>query len=610
MKRLLFNRLSLVLLDAVFISLAFAGSIHWYAPDRSVVYPWFLLFLFSKLFCLSFFGLYRQILTFAGLPLAASIIKAVTVASVLCFAAVQVSTHLNLSAGFFLTDYLMTNFCIGIIRFFPRYLRELRKSRGENASRVLIYGAGILGEAVARTLQALPEQYRVVGFLDDQVGKQGRRLHNVPVCGPVGSLAGALERLRVNEVVIAISALDGEVVRQVIRECRHHKVLCRIAPSVPDMLKKDVNIKNLDVSDLLRREPKDLDKKQIQQFIRGKTILITGAGGSIGSELARQCLRYQARRLVLVDHSEFNLYTLENELGEQPVPLRFALLNILHPGMESLMDEERPQVVFHAAAYKHVPILEANSFAGVQNNIGGTVRMVELADRFGVEKFVLISTDKAVRPANVMGATKRVAELYIQNFNPRSRTDFVAVRFGNVLGSSGSVIPKFIDQINRGGPVTVTHPEVTRYFMLISEAVQLVMQAAGLGRGGEIFILNMGQPIKIAEMAEDLIFLAGREPHRDIAIEYVGLRPGEKLYEELLNDDVEERTQYENITIGHSTHVAWEWLLGQIRQLTLAVEARQDIELLQTLKILIPEFQHAAVLAEEPVRKPVLVGER
>ena len=307
-------------------------------------------------------------------------------------------------------------------------------------------------------------------------------------------------------------------------------------------------------------------------------------------------MQYGAGRLVLVDHSEFNLYTLTEEFIHEVKPLRFSLMNILDEGaLRSLLSEERPAVLFHAAAYKHVPIVEENSFQGIVNNVLGTIYTANLAEAYGVEKYVLISTDKAVRPTNIMGASKRVAELFIQNLNTKSRTEFLAVRFGNVLGSSGSVIPKFIEQINHGGPVTVTHPEVTRYFMLTEEAVQLVLQAASIGNGGEIFILNMGKPVRIAEMAEDLIFLAGRQPYREIDVQYTGLRPGEKLYEELLHDETEKKTQYENITIGKATYVDWEWLNSSISLLLESCKNRDKLSLMNKLKVLVPEFMHTDI---------------
>lgn len=549
------------------------------------------------------FRLYKAILEFAGFPLASAIIKASTIASLLIFFIAHLPIEQPISNGFFVIDFFITTSLAGLIRFAPRYFSE-RWKKEWGTKRILIYGAGELGDQVARKLLRSPGQYRLIGFLDDSLDKINKRLHNLPVFGPLSEMGSIFAHHRISELIIAISSMSGEAVREITREGRRHGVLCRIVPSFTDMLMKDVDIKNIDISDLLKREPKDLDEPQIKRFIKGKTVMITGAGGSIGSELARQCIRYGAQKLVLIDHSEFNLYSLQEELTGK-AQIRFCLMNILgNHYFEKILQEERPAILFHAAAYKHVPIVEENPAEGVINNILGTIRTSELAETYGVEKFVLISTDKAVRPTSVMGASKRIAELFTQNFNIKSKTEFVAVRFGNVLGSSGSVIPKFIEQINKGGPVTVTHPEVTRYFMLISEAVQLVLQAASIGNGGEIFILNMGKPVRITEMAEDLIYLSGREPHKDIQIEFTGLRPGEKLYEELLLNDTEKKTQYENITIARTSYVPWEKLMKQTDDLLKYAEQKNRKQILETIKQIVPEFIHSE-LEVSPTEKVI-----
>ena len=341
-------------------------------------------------------------------------------------------------------------------------------------------------------------------------------------------------------------------------------------------------LKDITVADLLARKPKDLDKNAIKSFIEGKEILITGAGGSIGSELARKCAEYGAKRLFLLDHSEYNLYKIEQELSGKIdlIPIMQSVVN------KDLLCETfkkyKPQIVIHAAAYKHVPLVEANIQEAILNNIIGTKNAIDCAIEAKAEKFILISTDKAVRPANVMGATKRVCELYAQNVEPKE-TEIVAVRFGNVLGSSGSVIPKFKEQIAKGGPVTVTHPEITRYFMLIPEACELVLQAGAIGKGGEIFVLDMGEPVKIVDLAKKMIELSGKE---GIEIKFVGLRPGEKLYEELLIDKSEKRTEYESIFIGTVTKYDIEKLNKDIDEL-LNIDSK-----IPKLKAIVPEFKH------------------
>ncbi len=582
------SRLFLLITDVILLSAAFFVSSGWCSMEGRWVLLFYAFLLITKIFFFVRVGLYNAILRYAGMPLAATIIKVAGLSSLLSLMGHFLITP-KIPTAFCVTDFLMTSFCVGLVRFAPRYFSESGKEWGQK--RILIYGAGELGEQVARKLLRDPGEYFLVGFLDDGANKIGKKLHNLRIFGPLSDLSSLLDQLNISELIIAISELPGEVVRNITHECRKYGVICRIVPTFSDMLKKDVNIKNLDIADLLRRDPKDLDEPQIRRLIKGKVIAITGAAGSIGSELSRQCLRYGAKKLILIDYSEYNLYCLQEELSSQTIPIRFCLTHILHEGgLESIMQEEKPSIVLHAAAYKHVHIVEENPFEGVQNNVLGTMRVAELAEKYGVETFVLISTDKAVRPTSIMGASKRVAELYIQNFNARSKTEFLAVRFGNVLGSSGSVIPKFIEQINKGGPVTVTHPEVTRYFMLVSEAVQLVLQAASIGNGGEVFILNMGQPVCIAEMAEDLIFLSGHQPHKDIQIEFTGLRPGEKLYEEILIDETEKKTQYENITVGKATYLNWESLLRQLETLFKQVNEKNRWGMLVALKALVPEF--------------------
>jgi UDP-N-acetyl-D-glucosamine 4,6-dehydratase len=340
-------------------------------------------------------------------------------------------------------------------------------------------------------------------------------------------------------------------------------------------------LKDISVEDLLARHPKDLDKEKIESFIKNKVILITGAGGSIGSEISRQCKLFGAKKLILLDHSEFNLYKITEELNDNTIVSVMQTVRNLD-FLESTFEKYKPQIVIHAAAYKHVPLVEENILEGISNNIIGTKNCIDLSVKYGVEKFVLISTDKAVRPTNVMGTTKRVCELYAQNVKSKN-TEIISVRFGNVLGSSGSVIPKFKSQIQNGGPITVTHPDITRYFMLIPEACELVLQAASIGKGGEIFILDMGEPIKIVDLAKKMIDLSGK---KDIEIEFCGLRPGEKLYEELLINDSDMKTQYESITVASKTDYDIDTLNNDIEELLLCKDK------IAKLKEIVPEFNH------------------
>lgn len=544
-------------------------------------------------------GLYRAILRYASFPYARTIFKAVTLGSLISFLVINYPTR-GWPFGVFTMDWLITFFLVGSLRFLPRYYLETSK-RAETGEekKVLIYGAGDLGDAVVRSLLHPGSEYLPIGFIDDDPRKIGKKVHNLSIFGSRADLPKIIKRNKIKEIIIAINTIPPDWLSNLVKECRNYHVFCRIAPKMSDMTSQDINIKNIDIADLLKRNPKDLDEKQIDLFLKRKKILITGAAGSIGTELVHQALRFKPKKLILVDYSEFSLYTLQENLNETIqnvksfIKFKFVLQDLRDgPVINQLVATEKPDIIFHAAAYKHVPLLESNPFSGILNNIQNTVNIANAADQNNVEKFVLISTDKAVRPTNIMGATKRICELYIQNLNLRSKTEFVAVRFGNVLGSSGSVVPKFLEQIRNNGPVTVTHPEVTRYFMLVQEAVQLVMQAASIGHGGEIFILNMGKPVKIREVAEDLIYLAGKEPYADIDIQFTGLRPGEKLYEELLIGDTEKKTQYENITIGKMTFIDWNDLNANIKKLIESTNLQDKMNVLLNLKDLVPEFNH------------------
>jgi FlaA1/EpsC-like NDP-sugar epimerase len=415
------------------------------------------------------------------------------------------------------------------------------------------------------------------------------------------------------DIAIVDDTIDVKEIYEYLQDLSIHDI--KIADEYND---HGAVLTNVEVEDLLARHPKGLDTSKIKEFIANKVVLVTGAGGSIGSEICRQCVKYGATSLILVEHSEYNLYAIDQELNSESgcsnlfvpeesgcsnlfVPEESGCSNLFVPktkivpklvnvtnkaALEDVFDEYRPQIVIHAAAYKHVPMVEANIAQGIANNILGTKTSIDVAVKYGVEKFVLISTDKAVRPTNVMGTTKRICELYAQNKASLSKTEIVAVRFGNVLGSSGSVIPKFKEQIQKGGPITVTHPDITRYFMLIPEACELVLQAGSLGSGGEIFILDMGEPVKIVDLAKKLIELSGAT---NIEIKFSGLRPGEKLYEELLIDDSDASTEYEGITVAKPTVYDIDKLSVDIEEL---LNAKDDEERLVKLKEIVPEFDH------------------
>lgn len=557
-------------------------------------------------------GMYRAILRYASFHFANTILKACTLGSVLGYIIINSST-IKWPLGTLTLDWLLTLLLVGASRFFPRYRFEISKifksvRNNSNTKSVLVYGAGDLGDAVVRNLLRHPNEFKVLGLIDDNPRKLTRKVHNIPVLGRSFDLERIIYNNKIDEVIISISDIASEKLRSILKQCRHNNVFCRIAPKMSDMMDNNVFLKNIDISDLLRRSPKDLDENLISSSLRNKRVMITGAAGSIGSELANQISKFNPEQLLLTDMSEFGLYELEENLRRDYPTMfsdekcKFALLQLCDssPVIETV-SKFQPDIIFHAAAYKHVPAVERSPCVGVNNNIASTVNIASAADKFDVGKFVLISTDKAVRPTNLMGASKRICELYVQNLNLKSTTEFISVRFGNVLGSSGSVIPRFVKQIAAGGPVTVTDPEVTRYFMLVQEAVALVMQAASIGNGGEIFILNMGEPVKIKDMAENLIYLAGKRPYIDIDIEFTGLRPGEKLYEELLLDDSEKITQYENITIGKTTVIDWELLNMNIDSLLAFAKSGNSLKMREQVKKLVPEMivaEHDRIVRE------------
>jgi FlaA1/EpsC-like NDP-sugar epimerase len=464
--------------------------------------------------------------------------------------------------------------------------------------RALIVGADSVGARIAKEiLEVRDSGLRLVGFVDSDSSRIGRRIHGLPVFGPLEELSRVIGMIRAEEVLVS-AAQGGEHLRRVVEACEAAQIRIKKLPALTDIVSGKVSVKALrDVryEDLLGREEVHLDEVGIKGYLADKVVLVTGAGGSIGSELCRQIIRFGPRKLVLFDAGEENLYSIEMELVHQRGFTNYepVLGQVQDEALvETVFRTHGPQVVFHAAAYKHVPMLELNPWQAVTNNIVGSRTVMEASARHGVERFVLVSTDKAVRPTNVMGASKRVAELMMQSFTG-GRTMFMAVRFGNVLGSSGSVIPLFRDQIERGGPVTVTHPEVTRYFMTIPEAAQLIVQAGAQGRGGEIFVLKMGKPVRIADLAKDLIILSGKDP-AEIEVKFTGLRPGEKLYEELITagEDVLE-TGHEKIMVlrpGQGALVHAESL-----EALLAASRRFESESVRSeLARLVPEYMPPA----------------
>jgi FlaA1/EpsC-like NDP-sugar epimerase len=507
------------------------------------------------------FGLYRRLWMYASTNELRLITVAVTTASVLS-SGVMIAL---ITAGLIQPgmprsalgiDWLLSLVLIGGSRFALRILAEQSSTRRDGkARRTLIVGAGDAGALVARELQKSSQLNLLpIGFLDDDPAKQNHEIYGVSVIGKMEQITSVLENQHVDEVVIAIPSASGNIIRMVNDACREKGIPSRTMPGIYELLGGKVSVSRLrevDITDLLRRKPVKIDDQFIGANITGKRVLVTGAGGSIGREICRQVARWSPASLVLLGHGENSIFESLLELKENFPALSISpvIADVRDAGrIQEMFRLHQPQVLFHAAAHKHVPLMEANVEEAITNNVLGTRNVVEAASKFGVARLVLISTDKAVRPVSIMGATKRLAEMTVLDAAQRSGYAYSVVRFGNVLGSRGSVVPFFKNQIASGGPVTVTHPEMYRYFMTIPEAVHLVLQAASMGKGGEVFMLNMGEQVRILDLAEDLIKLSGLEPHRDIEIAFSGIRPGEKLREDLWEEGMHfEPTQHSEI---------------------------------------------------------------
>lgn len=507
--------------------------------------------------------------------------------------------HLSFPRTVILMQIILATVFVSGIRLLIHTLYFWRKrSFAKEFKNVLIIGAGDAGESLVRDmLRSRKLAYRPVAFLDDDPQKKGMLIHRVPVVGSISEVKKVVKHKAVQLIIIAIPSISNSRMKNIVDQCVDSGVEVKKVPSLFNILDGSVKVtqfKNVEPADILGRDQNFADTSALSEYLTGKIIMVTGAGGSIGSELCRQIMRYSPKQLLLVDNSEFNLYTIDRELSEiyrikTHVPI---LANIQsRKTMDRIMRFYQPEIIFHAAAFKHVPLVEDNVAAAIKNNIWGTKNMATLAAKHCVKRFVMISTDKAVNPTNVMGATKRVAEMVVQSMNGDYATVFSAVRFGNVLDSAGSVLPLFKKQIAEGGPVTVTHPDVIRYFMTIPEAVQLVLTTAPMAKGGEIFVLEMGSPVKIADMARTLIKLSGFVPDEDIKIKFVGLRPGEKLYEELLTaEEGIKKTECQRIFIGKSEKVNREELFREVEEMWQLSDVHNVVGVLAKLKKLVPGF--------------------
>lgn len=549
--------------------------------------------------CYLLFGLYRGIWRFASLPDLIRIIKAIFVASLVLFVLTALLFRLHNIPRSVFPLYALLSVCIlggGRLcyRWLSSYLHDF-----STAKRVLIIGAGTAGEGLIRDLlRDINHAYLPVVLLDDDVKKQGLEIHGVRVIGKINELQEIVDANKIEFIFIAMPTATSANMRQVVELCEKTNLPFRTLPSLSDLANGNVTIgalREVSIEDLLGRESVSLDWQSISKGLCQKIILVTGAGGSIGSELCRQIVKLNPKELIVLDNSEYNLYLLDLEFKNQFPNLycHAYLVDVTDQvAISRILSRHKPQIIFHAAAYKHVPILEEHIRIAIRNNVLGTWLLAQEAVKHGVEIFTLISSDKAVNPTNVMGASKRAAEIICQNFNTRTSTHFVTVRFGNVLGSTGSVVPLFKKQIAAGGPVTVTHPEISRFFMTIPEATQLILQATVIAKGGEIFVLDMGEPIKINYLAQQMILLAGLKVNEDISIVYTGLRPGEKLYEELFHEqEALLSTEHEKIRLANYRSLDWAILVETITAMIEACERYDETILRALLHRIVPEWQ-------------------
>ena len=623
----MFNRNFGIILFADILLLGFS----WYAaylvrfdfsiPEQFLTPLWKVLpfVVLTKILCLYYFDCYRGLWRFTSLADLINIIKTtVLCAFITVFGIAVVFRFENFPRSIVFIDWCFSVLAVSGIRlairiYYQRYVPTAsvsslsvynfvtdEKPRKRKKKRLLIIGAGSCGEKIYREIHDNPQlNYKVVGFLDDNSSKIGRMIHGKPVLGIIGDLSRIIDQAGVEEALIAIPSASSQEMRRMVSLCKESGIRFKTVPGYGELIdgKVTVNvIREVAYRDLLGRETVKLDEKMISEYIRGRQVVVTGAGGSIGSELCRQICRFDPGAIVLFERAESPLYEIDLELRKtcghlNIVPVLGDIRDKNH--LRKIFDFLRPQTVFHAAAYKHVPMLEIQPWKALENNILGTLNLIDVSDEFGTERFVLVSTDKAVRASNVMGASKRVAEMFALSRNScqTSQTQFMAVRFGNVVGSVGSVVPLFKKQIEEGGPVTVTHPEVTRYFMTIREASQLILQAGAMGQGGEIFILDMGTPVKIVDMARDLIRLSGFEPDEDIKIEFIGLRPGEKLYEELITADEDTRpTQHPKILMLKGSACNLELLKGKIQELSALAVAQDAAQIRSKLQEIVPDY--------------------
>lgn len=545
-----------------------------------------------------FFRLYKSLWRYAGVDELVNILYGCLLAGVAQYIGMHFVYTIHVPRSFYPLSTLFMMGTIGFSRFFYRYVRKCaKKSVGKPGRRIMIIGAGEAANVIMKEIAESPcVEGVVVCVIDDNRTKIGRYIQGVKIVGDRYKIKQTITDYQVSHIIIAMPSATKVIIKEILEICKDTGCSLKILPGMYQLINEEVGVTSLrqvEIEDLLGRDIVDTDLEKVMNYVKGKVVMVTGGGGSIGSELCRQIAKYNPKQLIIFDIYENNAYFIEQELSRlYPFLDLVVLIGSVRntKRINDILSNYRPNIIYHAAAHKHVPLMEKSPNEAIKNNVGGTYKVVQAADQYGVEKFILISTDKAVNPTNIMGASKRICEMLIQSYNKHSKTEYVAVRFGNVLGSNGSVIPLFKEQISRGGPVTVTHPAIIRYFMTIPEAVSLVLQAGAYGKGGEIFILDMGEPVKIDELAKNLIRLSGFEPGKDIDIEYTGLRPGEKLYEELLMDEeVYEKTQNQHINIGKPIPMDDEEFYQSLERLDFAANEENE-HIRQIVKGVVPTY--------------------
>ncbi|MCP4652295.1 MAG: polysaccharide biosynthesis protein [Candidatus Omnitrophica bacterium] len=597
------RKLVMMIVDIILISislfLAFMIRFDWNLEVLVGAYVSFLLWA-SGIRIIMFYccGMYRWSFRYASISEATNIVKATTLGSLLLVVVVFFTQHKMMTRSVLLIDYLICLFLMATSRFLPRVLISIKQSRYCNMRRAIIVGAGSAGEMVVRELiNAKSTIYQPVGFVDDDRRKTYSRIQGIKVLGVIADIEEIVKKYEATDIIIAIPSARGKLIRDIISKCANTETAIKIVPALHKILTGEVTVRQIrDVrpADLLGRETVTIETEGVTSFIKNKVVLVTGAGGTIGSELCKQIGKFNPAKLIMYDYNENDTYFLELELRNKYPDLKIEAIigDVKDIGLlKHTFTKHKPKIVFHSAAHKHVPLMESNPIAAVKNNIIGTRNFMYAAEHYKVESFVMISSDKAVHPTNIMGASKRIAEMQIQAKAKTAKTKFMAVRFGNVIGSSGSVVPIFKKQIESGGPVTVTDPEVRRFFMAVSEAAQLVIQAGAIGKGGEIFILDMGEQIKIVDLAKELITLSGLRPDEDIAIEFIGLRRGEKLYEEMLHNAEEDKTtKHDKIYIAQPNDFDSRKLQMKIKELE-SLAGKMDAEkTVKIIKELVPHY--------------------